>query len=52
MRLKWWYMADNERYNTRLLLDTEWEVKQCRARQRKTWMKIINEFLLEFNIRR
>ena len=29
---------DTERY-PRLLLDSEWEVKPCRGRQRKTWRK-------------
>ena len=33
-----------------LLLDTEWEVKPCRGRQRKTWMKVITELLLQLNI--
>ena len=31
---------DNERY-PRLLFDTDWEVKPCRGRQRKTWMKVV-----------
>ena len=35
---------------SRLLLDTEWEVKPCRGRQRKTWMKVITELLLQLNI--
>ena len=38
-KLKWWYKVNNldtERY-PRLLLDSKWEVKLCRGRQRKTW---------------
>ena len=29
----------------RLLLDSEWEVKPRRGRQRKTWSKVISELL-------
>ena len=28
----------------------EWEVKPCRGRQRKTWMKVINELLLQLDL--
>ena len=48
-KLKWWYKVNNldaERYR-RLLLDSEWEVKVCRGRQRKTWRKVISELLLQ-----
>ena len=38
-----------ERY-PRLLLDSEWEVKQCRGRLRKTWRKVISELLLLLNL--
>ena len=51
-KLKWWYKVnklDNERY-PRVLLDAEWEVKPCRGRQRKTWMKVINELLLQLDL--
>ena len=46
-KLKWWYKVynlDAERY-PRLLLDSEWEVKPCRGRQRK-----ISELLLPLNL--
>ena len=48
----WWYKLsnfDDERY-PRLLLDSEWEVKLCRGRQRKTWRKVISELLLQLNL--
>ena len=51
-KLKWWYKVnklDIERY-PRVLLDAEWEVKPCRGRQRKTWMKVINELLLQLDL--
>ena len=51
-KLKWWYKVNNldaERYR-RLLLDSEWEVKPCRGRQRKTWRKVISELLLQLNL--
>ena len=51
-KLKWWYKVnklDNERY-PRVLLDAVWEVKPCRGRQRKTWMKVINELLLQLDL--
>ena len=38
------------RYQPRLLLDTEWEVKLHRGRQRKTWRKVISELLLLLNL--
>ena len=51
-KLKWWYKVNSlnaERY-PRLLLDSEWEVKPCRGRQRKTWRKVISELLLQLNL--
>ena len=51
-KLKWWYKFNNldaERY-PRLLLDSEWEVKSRRGRQRKTWRKVISELLLQLNL--
>ena len=51
-KLKWWYKVNNlgnERY-PRLLLDSEWDVKPCRGRQRKTWRKGISELLLQLNL--
>ena len=45
---KWWYNLDAE--YLRLLLDSEWEVKLCRGRQRKTWRKVISELLLQLNL--
>ena len=51
-KLKWWYKVNNldaERY-PRLLLDSEWEVKPPRGRQRKTWRKVISELLLQLNL--
>ena len=33
-----------------LLLDSEWDVKPCRGRQRKTWRKGISELLLQLNL--
>ena len=39
-KLKCWNNLDAEKY-PKLLLDSEWEVKPCRGRQRKTWRKII-----------
>ena len=47
-----WYKVNNlnaERY-PRLLLDSEWEVKPCRGRQRNTWRKVISELLLQLNL--
>ncbi len=32
------------------ILDSEWEVKPCRGRQRKTWRKVISELLLQLNL--
>ena len=49
---KWWFKVNNldaERY-PRLLLDSEWEVKLRRGRQRKTWRKVISELLLQLNL--
>ena len=40
------YNAHVINWYPRLLLDTEWEVKPCRGRQRKIWMKVITELLL------
>ena len=43
-KLKWWYKVNelgDERY-PKLLLHTEWEVKPCRGRQRKTWTRVVN----------
>ena len=40
------YNAHVIKWYPRLLLDTEWEVKPSRGRQRKTWMKVITELLL------
>ena len=51
-KLKWWYKVinlDTERY-PRLLLDSEWEVKPYRGKQRKTWRKVISELLLQLNL--
>ena len=51
-KLKWWYKVNNlddERYPRLLhVLDSEWEVKLCRGRQRKTWRKISSELLLRY----
>ena len=47
-----WYKVNNlvaERH-PKLLLDSEWEVKPCRGRQRKTWRKVISELLLQLNL--
>ena len=52
MQLKRWYEDNSlgdERYS-RLLLDSEWDVKPCRGRQRKTWRKGISELLLQLNL--
>ena len=40
---------DAERY-PRLLLDSDWEVKPHRGRQRKTWRKVVSELLLQLNL--
>ena len=35
---------------SRLLLDSDWEVKPRRGKQRKTWRKVISELLLQLNL--
>ncbi len=44
------YYISTEGNNLVRLLVTEWEVKPCRGRQRKTWRKIISELLLQLNL--
>ena len=48
----WWNKANNVDAETypRFLLDSEWRLKPHRGRQRKTWRKVISEFLLQLNL--
>ncbi len=42
------YKVNDERYPR--LLSSEWVVRKCRGRQRKTWRKVVRELLLQLNL--